>query len=95
MAKVQAHVEAEVRRIVEATVEKIKEMDASIAKTLNPVVSTKKWDTLFQTSITGNQGIPLNKRGSGVKRLVLLNFFRAKAEKAAIEKQAGSVIYLP
>jgi hypothetical protein len=92
-AKVQAHVEAEVRRIAEATVEKIKEMDASIAETLNPVVSTKKWDTLFQTSITGNQGIPLNKRGSGVKRLVLLNFFRAKAEKAAIERQAGSVIY--
>ncbi|MEY9124840.1 ATP-dependent nuclease [Bradyrhizobium yuanmingense] len=37
--------------------------------------------------------IPLNKRGSGIKRLVLLNFFRAKAERAAIEKQAGSVIY--
>jgi putative ATP-dependent endonuclease of the OLD family len=93
LAKVQAHVEAEVRRIADATVEKIREMDASIAETLNPVVSTKKWDSLFQTSITGNEGIPLNKRGSGVKRLVLLNFFRAKAEKAAIENQKGSVIY--
>lgn len=93
LAKVQSHVEAEVRRIAEATVEKIKEMDASVAQTLNPVVTTKKWDSLFQTSITGDEGIPLNKRGSGVKRLVLLNFFRAKAEKAAIERQAGSVIY--
>ncbi|KWV60186.1 hypothetical protein AS156_30060 [Bradyrhizobium macuxiense] len=93
LAKIQAHVEAEVRRIAEATVEKIKEMDASVAQTLNPVVTTKKWDSLFQTSITGDEGIPLNKRGSGVKRLVLLNFFRAKAEKAAIERQAGSVIY--
>jgi putative ATP-dependent endonuclease of the OLD family len=93
LAKIQAHVEAEVRRIAEATVQKIKEMDASIAETLNPIVSTKKWDSLFQTSITGNEGIPLNKRGSGVKRLVLLNFFRAKAEKAATENQKGSVIY--
>lgn len=93
LAKVQAHVEAEVRRIAEATVEKIKEMDSSLAQTLNPVITTKKWDSLFQTSITGDEGIPLNKRGSGVKRLVLLNFFRAKAERAAIERQAGSVIY--
>ncbi|MGL3108903.1 ATP-binding protein [Bradyrhizobium sp. BR 1432] len=93
LAKVQAHVEAEVRRIAEATVQKIKEMDASVAESLNPVVTTKKWDSLFQTSITGDEGIPLNKRGSGIKRLVLLNFFRAKAEKAAIESQKGSVIY--
>ncbi|WFU34066.1 ATP-binding protein [Bradyrhizobium brasilense] len=93
LAKVQAHVEAEVRKIAEATVQKIKEMDASVAQTLNPIIATKKWDSLFQTSITGDEGIPLNKRGSGVKRLVLLNFFRAKAEKAAIERQAGSVIY--
>lgn len=34
-----------------------------------------------------------NKRGSGVKRLVLLNFFRAKAEKDAAERTAASVIY--
>ncbi|WP_024506591.1 ATP-binding protein [Bradyrhizobium sp. ARR65] len=93
LVKVQAHVEAEVRRIAEATVLKIKEMDASLAEALSPVVTTKKWDSLFQTSITGEDGIPLNKRGSGVKRLVLLNFFRAKAEKAALERQAGSVIY--
>ncbi|MCK1271367.1 MULTISPECIES: ATP-binding protein [unclassified Bradyrhizobium] len=93
LLKVQAHVEAEVRRIAEATVQKIKEMDASVAETLNPVIKTKNWDSLFQTSITGDEGIPLNKRGSGIKRLVLLNFFRAKAEKAAVESQKGSVIY--
>lgn len=56
-------------------------------------MSTKKWDSLFTTSITGENDIPLNKRGSGVKRLVLLNFFRAKAEKVAAEKHANSVIY--
>jgi hypothetical protein len=57
------------------------------------VISTKKWETLFQTSITGDDGIPLNKRGSGVKRLVLLNFFRAKAERSASEATGGSIIY--
>lgn len=93
LTTIQEHVEAEVRKIADATVRKIKEMDASLGETLNPVISTKKWETLFQTSITGDEGIPLNKRGSGVKRLVLLNFFRAKAEQALSERQTGSVIY--
>lgn len=93
LQEVRDYVESEVRKIAAATVEKLREMDPSIAETLNPVVSTKKWDTLFSTSITGDEGIPLNKRGSGVKRLVLLNFFRAKAEKDAAKKNASSVIY--
>ena len=93
LQRVQEFVEAEVKKIAAATVEKLREMDASVAETLDPVVTTKKWDSLFSTSITGDDGIPLNKRGSGVKRLVLLNFFRAKAEKDASEKNTSSVIY--
>lgn len=86
-------VEVEVRKIAEDTLKKLREMDASLANTLSPIVSTKSWSSLFQTSITGDLGIPLNKRGSGVKRLVLLNFFRAKAERMALDKNAGSIIY--
>lgn len=93
LQEVKTHVEAEVRKIAEATKLKLAEMDPSIAETLNPVVTTKKWDSLFQTSITGDEGVPLNKRGSGVKRLVLLNFFRAQAEKHAFEQKSPSVIY--
>lgn len=93
LQEVRDHVETEVRKIAEATMSKLREMDATIADSLNPVISTKKWDTLFSTSITGDAGIPLNKRGSGVRRLVLLNFFRAQVERDASAKVAGSVIY--
>ena len=93
LQEVQKHVETEVKKIAAATVEKLREMDASIAETLDPVISTRPWANLFSTSITGDSGEPLNKRGSGVKRLVLLNFFRAKAEKDAAERTAASVIY--
>ncbi|MFN9942521.1 MAG: ATP-binding protein, partial [bacterium] len=93
LQEVREHVETEVKKIAALTVDKLREMDASLAETLNPIVTTRKWDTLFSTSITGDEGIPLNKRRSGVKRLVLLNFFRAKAEKEATERHANSVIY--
>lgn len=93
LKEVQDFVETEVRKIADATVAKIKQMDPSLAQTLNPIVSTKKWDSLFQTSLTGDHGIPINKRGSGVKRLVLLNFFRAKAEQTIKRKPNGAIIY--
>lgn len=93
LQKIQEFVEREVTKIADATVNKLREMDSSIAETLNPVVTTKKWESLFSTSITGDEGVPLNKRGSGVKRLVLLNFFRAKAEKDALENHSNSIIY--
>jgi len=93
LKQVQEQVESEVRKIAAATVEKIKQMDPTLAQTLDPIISTKKWDSLFQTSLTGDLGIPINKRGSGVKRLILLNFFRAKAEQVVKEREAPSVIY--
>jgi len=93
LRRIKEYVETEVQKIATATVAKLREMDATVAETLNPVITTKKWDSLFQTSITGDEGIPLNKRGSGVKRLVLLNFFRAKAERDAVSAGTSSVIY--
>jgi len=93
LSAIAAHVEAEVRRIAGATLEKIKEMDESLAQQLNPLITVKKWESLFNVSITGDEDIPINKRGSGVKRLILLNFFRAKADQQGREKSGAPVIY--
>lgn len=90
---IATHVEMEVRRIAETTLEKIREMDPGLARQLNPQIGVKKWDSLFNVSITGEEGIPINKRGSGVKRLILLNFFRAKAEQQGRERSNSPVIY--
>lgn len=84
-------VKEEVQEIANRTVEKIAEMNPELARRLTPRVSTKSWDTLFSVSLTGDHDIPINKRGSGTRRLVLLNFFRAKAEKEAEEKRTGLI----
>jgi len=93
LSAIAAHVETEVRRIAKATLDKLRDMDESLAQQLNPQIVVKKWDTLFNVSITGDEDIPINKRGSGVKRLVLLNFFRAKAEQKSREKSNAPIIY--
>lgn len=87
------HVETEVKRIAQKTLEKLKEMDPSLAQQLNSQFTAPKWESLFKASITGDEDIPINKRGSGVKRLILLSFFRAKAEQQGKERDNAPVIY--
>lgn len=89
---IEAKVKAEVQEIANRTVEKIREMNPELASQLTPRVSKKKWDSLFSVNLTGDEEIPINKRGSGTRRLILLNFFRAKAEKEAEGKNTG-IIY--
>ncbi|MDB6025748.1 MAG: putative ATP-dependent endonuclease of the family [Verrucomicrobiales bacterium] len=84
-------VKAELERVAKKTVEKIQEMSPELAKTLNPQVKNKNWDSLFSVSLSGDDGISINKRGSGTRRLVLINFFRAKAEDASTTKKTGTI----
>lgn len=72
-------------------------MNPEIADSLKPVIPTAeslKWAEVFKNvSIAGDEDIPINKRGSGVKRLVLLNFFRAEAERRKAAEKFPSIIY--
>lgn len=82
--------------VSEATLTKLKEMNPEVASSLNPIIpslESLKWSDVFKNvSICGDNDIPINKRGSGIKRLVLLNFFRAEAERIR-ERDSKSIIY--
>lgn len=75
----------------EKNIEKLHDMDSEIARKLKPEIKSKAWDTLFSFSFTGDENIPLNKRGSGVRRLIMLNFFRADAEDK--DNSKNGIIY--
>lgn len=68
-------------KLGEKTIEKLKEMNPEIAKVLSPNMEHKPWESLFSFSFSADDGIRMNKRGSGVRRLILLNYFRAEAER--------------
>ena len=89
---VLAAIKSELENVANRTVAKIREMSEELANELRPTVKYKNWDSLFSVALTGEDDIPLNKRGSGTRRLVLLNFFRAKAEEFSNANRSG-VIY--
>lgn len=94
---IASEVETKLKEVSDRTLEKLREMNPDIANSLNPIIppsESLKWMDVFKNvSISGDEDIPINKRGSGVKRLILLNFFRAEAERRRDERNSEGIIY--
>lgn len=71
----------EASKTTESTLELLQEMNPELTNVLNANFDMPKWETVFKSSVSTDENISLNKRGSGIRRLVLLNFFRAEAER--------------
>ncbi|WP_394468265.1 ATP-binding protein [Leuconostoc mesenteroides] len=96
LATVFEEVKSEVTKTTDATLNLLKSMNTELANSLNAEFASPKWETLFKPSLKTDESIPLNKRGSGVRRLVLLNFFRAEAQRRfsqISDNKVGNIIY--
>lgn len=82
LLSIQKRVEERAREVAERTLEKLSALDERIASELRPRYrSEPKWESVFKLALDGENEIPINKRGSGVRRLVLLSFFQAEVER--------------
>jgi predicted ATP-dependent endonuclease of OLD family len=80
--------------IADRTIEKLKKFDKDISERLKSEFNKDpNYSKVFDLTLLNEQNIPLNKRGSGIRRLVVLSFFQAQAEKRKVEKNAPSIIY--
>lgn len=93
---IQQKIEEKTRLIAAKTHEALKSLDPNLAQDLTPQFSSPtpaKWVGLFSVNMVTDHGIPLNKRGSGVRRLVLVSFFKAEAERQLLATSRRSIIY--
>lgn len=80
--------------IADRTIEKLKNFDETISERLkSDFTKNPNYSKIFDLTLLNENDIPLNKRGSGIRRLVVLSFFQAQAEKRKAEKNAPSIIY--
>lgn len=97
LGEVADKVRARLEDVAARTLEKLHELNPRLAASLEPQIpdsDTLKWPDVFKSvGISGDEGIPINKRGSGVKRLVLISFFRAEAERRLAEAGRRHVVY--
>ena len=95
--EIATEVRSKLEEVANRTLNKLREMNPDVANSLNPVIpptESLKWADVFKNvKISGDEDIPINKRGSGIKRLILLNFFRAEAERRQQERNVPNIIY--
>lgn len=93
LERVSKKVLENLREVSNRTLEKLKDLNLEVATSLSPVIPTAdklKWFDVFKSvSISGDDNIPINKRGSGVKRLILISFFTSEAERLAKESKTS------
>ena len=79
--------------LADDTINKLNELDSDLAETLRSNFPKEPtWNSIFKLTLEDNRGVPLNKRGSGMRRLVLLSFFRAQVENRRTTN-APNIIY--
>lgn len=80
-------------KLADETIEKLNDLDSELAETLRSNFPKEpSWNSIFKLTLGDDRGVPLNKRGSGMRRLVLLSFFRAQVENRRTEN-APNIIY--
>lgn len=92
--EIQTRVREKAIEVATNTLQKLREMNPELASHLVPdFKSDPKWSGIFNLTLSSDNNIPINKRGSGVRRLIILNFFRAEAERKRVESNSKSIIY--
>jgi len=86
LVQIEQQVKARTIEVAKRTLRKLNEMNPDLARELDPRFESPKWSGVFKVGLTSDDQIPLNKRGSGTRRLILLNFFRAEAERLAAQR---------
>lgn len=94
LKEIAQEIDIELKNVAETTIKKYKEVsgqDDAIIPNI-PSVETLKWKDVYKNiGYNTGDGIPLNKRGSGVRRLILVSSFLAELELK--NNQNNHVIY--
>ncbi len=93
---IQNKVREKAMEIANRTQVALQEINKELANQLSPTFASptaSKWANLFSVGMDTDEGIALNKRGSGVRRLILVGFFKAEAERKAKLSNKKDIIY--
>jgi len=92
--KVEDKVREASTEVADRTIEKLKDFDESLSERMkSDFRKSPSYNKIFDLTLLNENNIPLNKRGSGIRRLVLLSFFQAQAESRKAKANAPSIIY--
>lgn len=92
LSEVTEKIQEQVKETTDRTLERLRRDYPEIAHSLVPEYKAPSWSKAFDLDVLrGDDDVPLNKRGTGIRRLVVLAFFQAEADKKRAERAEGVV----
>lgn len=98
LAEIANEIDKEIREIADTTIKKFQDLtNSSVSVNIKPnipEVASLKWKDVYKgIGFNTDNDIPLNKRGSGIRRLVLVSSFLAEVEKKTTNHSINHIIY--
>lgn len=94
LSDVLVAVQERAEALADRTCKTLARLDGSLAESLSTSFKAEpKWSSLFALTLADERGISINKRGSGVRRLVLVSFFMGEAERKLEAGTTRNIIY--
>lgn len=90
--EIQSIIIKELNEVNTSTIKKLEELNIEYGNTLNARITTN-WTSAIKNDIIDGNNIPINKRGSGIRRLLLLSYLMVEAEKKSFYKNKRNIIF--
>lgn len=90
--EIETIVKKQLNEVNEATIEKLKDLNVDYGSQLLARISTN-WTSAVKNDIIDGNEIPINKRGSGIRRLLLLSYLMVEAEKKSFDRGKKNIIF--
>jgi putative ATP-dependent endonuclease of the OLD family len=82
LSMLSSQIEKQINQKLSSVISKLSEVAPDMAASLTAQDLTPKWQNAYgKAQFVDENDVPLARRGSGTRRLVLLSFFRAEAER--------------
>ena len=90
--EIQELVTNHINEVNVATIEQMKRFSNRLGNSLKANLTTN-WSKAFSNDINDSNDIPINKKGSGIRRLLLLSYLMVDANKKSFIKNKKNIIY--
>lgn len=90
--EIQGIIENELQQINAATIEQMQKFSSRLGKSLIPQINTN-WTKAISNDILDGNSIPINKKGCGIRRLLLLSYLMVQAQKTSLQRNKRNIIY--
>ena len=92
LKEIQTIVENRVNEVNQATIEQMQKFSSRIGNSLKANIFTN-WQKAISNDINDANDIPINKKGSGIRRLLLLSYLMVDAQRKTAINNKKNIIY--